>query len=133
MPSAISEGLTRTGITKFINCRLIKGDRLVQEDLWISSITGRVLRSQDVFYDDRITPDRIVDLGNRVVAPGFIDVQLNGAFGFDFSVVPEDVTSYAKGLRRVNKSLVETGVTSYLPTLTSQRNEVYHKVRFFQV
>lgn len=97
----------------------------------MSSVTGRVLRSQHVFYGHRLKPDSVIDLANQIVAPGFIDVQLNGAFGFDFSLLPEDVSGYAKGLERLNRSLVNTGVTSYLPTLTSQDPNVYHQVRFF--
>ncbi|KAF2086659.1 carbohydrate esterase family 9 protein [Saccharata proteae CBS 121410] len=127
MPSAVpSSPERRSGITKLTNCRLAKGDQLIEQDLWFSAVTGKVLRSQQVFYEHQLTPDHIIDLGGRIVSPGFIDVQLNGGFGFDFSVVPDDVSQYAKGVLRVNKSLVETGVTSYLPTLTSQLSDVYH-------
>ncbi|KAF2499996.1 N-acetylglucosamine-6-phosphate deacetylase [Lophium mytilinum] len=130
MPSAVREydSPTPSGITKFTNCLLVKGNQLVKEDLWISSINGKILRSQEVFYEQRAVPDRILDLGGRIVSPGLIDSQLNGAYGFDFSVIPEDgAPSYGKGVLRVNKSLIKTGVTSYLPTLTSQKAEVYHK------
>ncbi len=57
-----------------------------------------------------------------------IDVQMNGAFGFNFSHPPEDPSTYGKTLRQVNKSLIETGVTSYLPTLTSELPELYQLV-----
>jgi len=128
MPSAIQtqEGET---ITKFTNCRLVKGDDLIYQDLWVSSRTGKIIKSQQAFYDQHATPDEVVDLGGRILAPGLIDVQLNGAFGFDFSVIPEaGPASYGKTLRQVNKKIIETGVTSYLPTLTSQNKEVYHDV-----
>lgn len=116
-------------ITKFTNCRLLRGDQLVNEDLWISSLTGKIIRSQQAFYENHITPHSIIDLGGRILSPGLIDVQLNGAFGFDFSVIPDGgQTEYAKTFREVNKRIVETGVTAYLPTLTSQRREVYHQV-----
>jgi hypothetical protein len=127
MPSATFEEPER--ITKFTNCRLVKGDNLVEQDLWVSSITGKILRSQEEFYTKHTVPDRVIDLGGRIISPGLIDVQLNGAFGFNFSTVPGDLSSYGKTLRHVNKLLVRTGVTSYLPTLTSQKSEVYHKVR----
>ncbi|OCK78994.1 carbohydrate esterase family 9 protein [Lepidopterella palustris CBS 459.81] len=130
MPSAVSDHETHTGhgITKFTNCFLVKGNDLVKEDLWISSTTGKILQSQEVFYGQRVAPDRIIDLGGRIVSPGLIDVQLNGAYGFDFSVIPkEGASAYGKGVLQVNKSLIKTGVTSYLPTLTSQKPEVYHK------
>ncbi|KAF9631421.1 putative n-acetylglucosamine-6-phosphate deacetylase protein [Lasiodiplodia theobromae] len=128
MPIATSPVRQPSGITKFTNCRIVKDDQLVYEDLWFSSVTGKVLRSQEIFYEHQLVPDRVIDLGGRIVSPGFLDVQLNGGFGFDFSVVPDDVSLYAKGVLRVNKNLITTGVTSYLPTLTSQKADVYHKV-----
>ena len=83
--------------------------------------------SQEVFYSHHVVPDEIIDLKGKILSPGFIDVQFNGAFGFDFSTIPEDMSDYYKGLRRLNRHLVRTGVTSYLPTLPSQRPKVYHK------
>lgn len=124
MPSAVLA--TSDKITKFTNCRLVKGDQLVEQDLWVSSASGKIVRSQEAFYSKYAVPDATVDLGGRIISPGLIDVQLNGAFGVDFSVIPEDPTAYGKTLKLVNKQLVKTGVTSYLPTLTSQRSEVYH-------
>lgn len=128
MPSAISSLGTEERITKFTNCRLVKGDELVYQDLWVSSLTGRIVRSQEAFYSENAVPDETIDLGGRIVAPGLIDVQLNGAFGFNFSTIPDDPLSYGKMLRQMNKLLVQTGVTSYLPTVTSSRKEVYHQV-----
>lgn len=126
MPSAISPERPRSGITRLTGCRIIKGDKLVEEDLWLSSVTGRILRSQEVFHEHQASPDEVIDLGNKIVCPGFIDVQLNGAFGFDFSQMPQDSTSYCKGVQELNKQLIATGVTSYLPTITSQKPELYH-------
>ena len=117
-----------SGVIKFTNCLLVKGNALVNQDLWISSKSGKVLNGQEILYEYRTAPEQIVDLGGRVLSPGLIDTQLNGAYGFDFSVLPDEGTSaYAKGVHRVNRSLVATGVTSYLPTLTSQLPEVYQQ------
>lgn len=136
MPSAIPvNGLEAhakdfSGVVKFTNCLLVKGNNLIKDDLWVSSSTGKILNGQEILYEHRIAPEEIVDLGGRILSPGFIDTQLNGAYGFDFSVIPEEgTTAYAKGVQRINRNLVSTGVTSYLPTLTSQLPEVYHKVR----
>ncbi|EON64683.1 N-acetylglucosamine-6-phosphate deacetylase [Coniosporium apollinis CBS 100218] len=132
MPAATADlhspARTPSGIIKFTNCRLARNKRLTEEDLWLSSITGKILNCQEAFYEHRASPDRTIDLGGRIVSPGLIDVQLNGGFGFDFSVAPEEITTYAKGVARLNRQLIKTGVTAYLPTLTSQRSEVYHKV-----
>jgi len=128
MPSAISPTGSRERITKFTNCRLVKGDELVEQDLWVSSLTGKVVRPQKAFYEENVVPDATINLGGRIISPGLIDVQLNGAFGFNFSTIPDDPLSYGKILRQMNKLLAQTGVTSYLPTVTSSRKEVYHQV-----
>jgi N-acetylglucosamine-6-phosphate deacetylase len=118
----------KNGLTKFTNCRLLRGPSLVEEDLWVSSITGKIINSQASFYDELNLPDVTIDLGGRIVAPGMIECQLNGAFGFNFSTLLDDMSLYGKKLKEVNRSLVKTGVTSYIPTITSQRPELYQKV-----
>jgi len=134
MPSVVamhgaSSRTGASGIIKFTNCLLVKGDSLVSQDLWVSSSSGKILNGQEILYEHRTAPEKIVDLGGRILSPGLIDTQLNGAFGFDFSVIPaEGAASYGKGVLRVNRSLLATGVTSYLPTLTSQQPEVYQNV-----
>ncbi|EFX01275.1 n-acetylglucosamine-6-phosphate deacetylase [Grosmannia clavigera kw1407] len=134
MPSAVSASPAGAhGITKLTNCRLVRGDRLVSEDLWISAATGKIVRGQAAFYDDHVLPDQTIDLGGRIVAPGLIDVQLNGAFGFNFSTLFGDEENgpraqYCSRLRDLNRKLFQTGVTSYVPTVTSQTSELYRKV-----
>ncbi|KAK8069765.1 carbohydrate esterase family 9 protein [Apiospora phragmitis] len=114
------------GITKFTNCRILKGDQLVEEDLWVNSVTGKIVRSQAAFFDDSILPDETINLGGRILSPGLIECQLNGAFGFNFSSLLEPA-EYAKKVRYVNKQMVGTGVTSYVPTITSQTSELYKR------
>ena len=126
MPAQIHEV---SGVTKFTNCLLVKDNALVSDDLWVSSASGKILNGQELLFEHRTAPDQIIDLGGRILSPGFIETQINGAYGFDFSVVPDEGTaSYGKGVSMVNRNLVATGVTSYLPTLTSQQPEVYQKV-----
>jgi N-acetylglucosamine-6-phosphate deacetylase len=127
MPSAIRQAPIN-GITKFTNCRLVIGDSLVDDDLWVSSKTGKIIRSQAAFYDELILPDEVIDLGGRILSPGLIECQLNGAFGFNFSTILPDMSQYGKKVKEVNRKLIETGVTSYIPTVTSQTSELYHKV-----
>lgn len=55
-------------------------------------------------------PDEIVDAGGLLVAPGFIDLQVNGAFGHDFTADPPTIWSVAAELTRY-------GVTAFLPTI----------------
>ncbi|KAK3682536.1 carbohydrate esterase family 9 protein [Podospora appendiculata] len=120
--------LPENGMTKLTNCRLVRGDRLVWDDVWISSATGKILRSQATFYDELILPDKTIDLGGRIVSPGFIECQLNGAFGFNFSTLLDDEEQYGENVRQLNEKLIQTGVTSYIPTVTSQTADLYRKV-----
>jgi len=110
-------------ITKFTNGLLLRNSELVEEDLWVDSHTGKILERQSAFYGEHLVPDQIIDLNGKILSPGFIDVQLNGAHGLDFSVPCE---SYISDLKDTNRKLIKSGVTSYLPTLTSQKPEVYH-------
>jgi N-acetylglucosamine-6-phosphate deacetylase len=131
MPIALSPPFgpqSGEGLTKFTNCRLLRDNTLVYEDLWVSSKSGKIIHSQASFYDELVLPEQTVDLGGRIVAPGLIDCQLNGAFGFNFSTLLPDMSEYGKKLEEVNRLLIKTGVTSYLPTITSQKPEVYQKV-----
>jgi N-acetylglucosamine-6-phosphate deacetylase len=128
MPSTIHSVTMAPRVTKLTNCRLVKGRQLIKQDLWIDAKSGKILQDQQAFYDHHITPNQVVDLGGRILAPGFIETQLNGAQGFDFSEPQATTAKYDAGLKLVNRELVKTGVTSYLPTVTSQLDDVYHKV-----
>lgn len=114
-------------LIKFTNCRLALNGELVPRDLWIDSVRGVIVDPQKCFYDDLAMADRIVDLGGKILAPGYIDIQINGAMGMDFSVSADD-ESYSRGVKVVNRTLVKYGVTAYCPTLTSQNTEVYKQV-----
>ena len=116
---------SRNVVTKFTNGYLLKEGRLVAGDLWISSESGRILSSQTAFYGSHATPDNIVELQGKILSPGFIDVQLNGGHGFDFSIPEPD---FETKLADTNRRFVKAGVTSYLPTVISQASEVYKEV-----
>lgn len=53
---------------------------------------------------------RQIDVSGLQLVPGFIDLQLNGAFGHDFTAKPETIWP-------VSAELPRFGVTSYLPTI----------------
>ncbi|EEH44118.1 N-acetylglucosamine-6-phosphate deacetylase [Paracoccidioides brasiliensis Pb18] len=127
MPS-ITQPTPIPRITKFTNCRIPHNDQLIEQDLWVDSSSGKILQDQQAFYEYQLCPDQIIDLGGRILTPGFIDVQLNGARGFDFSVPQATKEEYDAGLLKVNQALVKMGVTSYLPTVTSQQSWVYKEV-----
>ncbi len=51
-----------------------------------------------------------IDARGKIITAGFIDLQLNGAFGDDFTAHPETIW-------RVAEKLPRYGVTSFLPTI----------------
>ncbi|KAJ5692745.1 carbohydrate esterase family 9 protein [Penicillium macrosclerotiorum] len=115
-----------SNLIKLTNARLAIGDNLVPGALWVDPVLG-------VFVSPPNNPApsmSTIDLQNRIVAPGFLDLQINGAYGFDFS---EDTTAYNAGesyderLREVRRKLIATGTTSFLPTMTSQLPDRYHQ------
>jgi N-acetylglucosamine-6-phosphate deacetylase len=53
---------------------------------------------------------RRIDAAGLTLVPGFIDLQLNGAFGHDFTADPSTIWTVAAGLPRY-------GVTAFLPTI----------------
>lgn len=57
-----------------------------------------------------------LDASGLVVAPGFIDVQFNGAFGHDFTASPETIWAVAEQYPRF-------GVTAFLPTVITSPAE----------
>ncbi|KAH9856789.1 Metallo-dependent hydrolase [Lenzites betulinus] len=120
---------TTNGLICFTNCLLPTEDGgLVLKDLWIDERRGLILDSQRTFFQRKERPDRIIDLGGNILSPGFIDIQINGAYNFDFSVYEGDDEAYRTGLRRVAQNIVETGVTSLLPTIITQERSLYPKL-----
>jgi N-acetylglucosamine-6-phosphate deacetylase len=55
------------------------------------------------------------------VAPGFIDLQVNGGFGVEVGEEPE-------AIRTLAARLPETGVTAFLPTIVTSPSALYPKV-----
>lgn len=62
----------------------------------------------------------VFDCSGLVLAPGFIDLQLNGGFGLDFTQNPEAIWSVAAQLPRY-------GVTAFLPTIITSPPETIQR------
>jgi len=68
----------------------------------------------------RITPDaqdNVFEAGGLIVAPGLIDIQINGGFGHDFTQDPAAIWE-------VGRRLPELGVTSFVPTVVTSPPDV---------
>ena len=121
------------------------GRSLVKKDLWVRE--GKIADPQNLFYQQGRCPDRVIDCSGHIVAPGFIDIQINGishssrvalapipcysvwnagGFGVDFSSLePGDVE---EGVETVARGLLAHGVTSFCPTVITSSSEYYRTV-----
>ncbi len=79
---------------------------------------GRIAAVLDDPRDGEL-PDSVIEAA--VVAPGYIDLQVNGAFGVEVDEHPEHY-------RHISSRLPETGVTAWLPTVISSPPEHYPRV-----
>jgi N-acetylglucosamine-6-phosphate deacetylase len=64
----------------------------------------------------------VLDGHGFLVAPGFIDLQLNGGFGHDFTADPQTIWTVAA-------QLPQFGVTRFLPTIISAPMAVYKEAQ----
>ena len=96
-------------ITCFHHPQLLKNHKIISEDLWISD--GKIIPPQDQAH-------LTIDARELIIAPGYIDLQINGGFNCDFSSNPEKV-------EQVAKLLPQYGVTSFLPTIISSLSKQY--------
>ncbi|XP_036890324.1 N-acetylglucosamine-6-phosphate deacetylase isoform X6 [Sturnira hondurensis] len=118
------KGSAQAPVLQFTNCRILRGRKLLRwEDLWVRE--GHIVDPEKLFFEERLVADQQRDCGGCILAPGFIDVQINGGFGVDFSQATEDVGS---GVALVAQRILSHGVTSFCPTLVTSPPEVYHKV-----
>jgi len=70
--------------------------------------------------------EKLSDENNKlIIAPGFFDNQVNGFAGVSFSFGGSDLT--AEGIEKATRELWKKGVTTYLPTLTTNSQELLVK------
>jgi len=63
-------------LVQFFNCRLLRDHALVRDDLWVRD--GRIENPEHLFFDEQVSADLQVDCQGAILAPGFIDLQING-------------------------------------------------------
>ncbi len=98
--------------TAFINCRVFDGEKLHQ-GLAVLLENGRVnalLPQAEI--DAEIAS--IIDLKYHILAPGLIDIQVNGGGGVMFNDAPSVET-----IRKIGAAHRRFGTTGFLPTLIS--------------
>jgi len=100
----------------------VAGGRVLWVDGWIDAHvvvdSGAIARiEREARLAEGVT---VFDATGLMVIPGFVDLQINGGFGCDFTSAPETIWS-------VGSSLPRTGVTAFLPTIVSSPPEIVHR------
>ncbi len=99
-----------------INGRIFDGEQILEDRaLWVRD--GRI----EAVVAASGLPAGIerVDLGGNLLAPGFIDTQVNGGGGVLFNDRPD-----IGGIRAIGRAHRHFGTTGFLPTLISDRREI---------
>ncbi|XP_065058864.1 N-acetylglucosamine-6-phosphate deacetylase-like [Rhopilema esculentum] len=116
------ESCRNGSLIQFINCRILYRGAIVLDDLWVRD--GKICNPEQIFFDEKVQADLKIDCKNLIISPGFIDVQINGGFGHDFS---SNVEKLDGALKYVAKGILAHGVTSFCPTIVTSPSEVYKK------
>ena len=101
----------------------LRGQIVTDYEVWPD---GTVLLGEgsiaDVSPDDSLVAeaDEVHDHSESLILPGFVDLQVNGAFGVD-------VASESERLPELSEALLSTGTTSYLPTVISSPEGLYEE------
>ncbi|PWZ00535.1 Metallo-dependent hydrolase [Testicularia cyperi] len=126
-------------LLRFTNCQALLPDGNLPADITTYSLhvdpsNGKIIDGQSAFFDEKAAFTETIDLEGDYLVPGFIDVQINGAYGVDFSDYDETVDpvtaakTYLARLDDFSQRILETGVTSFVPTIITQKADVYRKI-----
>lgn len=99
----------------------LRGRIITETEVWKE---GTILIEDGVICRvsrEPLSADRVVEMPQSYLAPGFVDLQVNGAFGVD-------AVAHPQRLGDLSAALPATGVTSYLPTLVTLPLERYPEV-----
>ena len=122
--------ISSSEIVRLWNCRQLCNGTLKSRDLWIRD--GFLVDSNSAFFKERLAPSWQLDCGGLIVAPGFLELQINGGYGVDFSALNEDQEhsggTLASGIERVGRQLIRHGVTAFCPTIISSDPQVYKQL-----
>ena len=100
----------------FHGARLFDGERFLEDRALV--VDGHAIRAL-VDWRDRPPGAEEVDLGGGILAPGFIDWQINGGGGVLFNAEPT-----VEGIARIAAAHRREGVTGFLPTVVTDAPEI---------
>ncbi len=98
----------------------LRGQVVTDYEVWAE---GTILVEGNLIADvswEPLAADEVHEYSGHLLLPGFVDLQVNGAFGVDVAAEPGRV-------RELSKRLLETGTTSYLPTVISSPASLYRE------
>lgn len=122
--------MLQTGkLYQFHNCKILRNSRIYYDDLWVRN--ARIVNPEKIFYDEKMIADEKIDCGGSLISPGFIDLQINGGFGHDFSTLNEE--NVEECVNAVAKGILQHGVTSFCPTVITSSPEKYKEVFMLKV
>lgn len=121
-PQPLSITWSPDKLVQLRNVRVVRQGRnvLASDDLMIRN--GRICDPEKIFFDEKRLPDIVLDCQGLIAAPGLIDVQLNGAYGRDFTSEHKNIE---EALPFVSERIVRHGVTAYCPTVITAQPELY--------
>lgn len=96
-------------VFRYYHARVLNNHEIVKNELWVTN--GKVISPQE-------KADYEINVQGLIIAPGYIDLQVNGGFGVDFSRESERVDEVARLLPKY-------GVTSFLPTIVTVDKNSY--------
>ncbi|KAJ8975217.1 hypothetical protein NQ317_014520 [Molorchus minor] len=80
-------------LSQFVNCRILRNHKFIKEDIWVRD--GKIVNPEKIFFDEKIQADIVIDCKGLAIAPGFIELQINGGYGYDFRFVTEQRKSWS--------------------------------------
>lgn len=107
-------------VTRYTNCFLLRDNQIIEDDLWVAD--GIILDPKYHFWQSYRLPDTVINCQGKIIVPGFIETQINGGFGVDFS---SNIQDLEKGLAMFRKEVTKYGVTGFCPTVITSTSETY--------
>lgn len=63
-------------LIQFTNCKILRDHKIVVEDIWVRN--GKIVNPEKIFFEEKVLADTVIDCNGNLVAPGFIELQING-------------------------------------------------------
>ncbi len=110
-------------IKAIVNGKLIMKDRVINDSVIIFEKKIINIINKDNFpkYKENYKEEiEVIDAKGKYVSPGFIDIHIHGAGGYD------TMDATLEALEAISTTIAKNGVTAYLPTtMTMHRDSIY--------